>query len=54
MSMRFSVVQLNSADAAEVVEVSGELRVTRAVGELGLGDELVGLLVEVVMKVVSE
>lgn len=54
VSMRFSVVQLNSSNAAEVVKVSRELRVTGAVGELGLGDELICLLVEVVMKVVSE
>lgn len=48
VGVRVGVVELHGADAAEVVVVARELGVGRGGGEGGLGDELVGLRVEVV------
>lgn len=52
--MGFGVRELDGADPTEVVEVSRELRVAGAVGERGLADELVGLLIKIVVEVVSQ
>jgi hypothetical protein len=48
------VVELDGADPAEVVEVAGELGVAGRLGEGRLGDELVGLVEQVVVEVVAQ
>lgn len=50
----FGVTELDGAYSTEVVEVTGELGVSGGFGELGFGDEFVGLLVEVELEVVPE
>lgn len=52
--VRVGVVELHGLDAPEVVVVPRELRVARGRGEGGLGDELVGLVVEVVGDVAAQ
>lgn len=52
--MRRGIVQLNGADTTKVVHVSGELVVVGGFREDTLGHELVRLIVQVVMEVVSK
>jgi hypothetical protein len=52
--MRRRIVELDRSDATEVEEVSRALRVAGALGPCDLADELVGLVVEVGIEVVSE
>ncbi len=53
-AVRRCVVELNCADPAQVVHVSGELVVVRRLGEDTLADKLVRLVVKVVMQVVPQ
>ena len=52
--MRLRVVQLGGLDPAQVVEVARPLVVGRRLGEHRLGDQLVGLLVQVTVQVGSQ
>lgn len=52
--VRLRVVELDGPDSSEVVEVSRELGVAGRLGEGRLGHELVGLVEQVVVEVVSE
>ena len=52
--MRSGVVELDCADSAQVVHVSGELVVVGRFGKDTLADKLVCLVVEVVLQVVPK
>lgn len=54
MGMRFRVVQLDGPDSTDVIQPASQLRVARSVWKLRLGNELVGLVIQVVGKVVAQ
>lgn len=54
MGVGLGVVELDGADAAKVVEIPGELGVASALRENTLGNKLVGLVEEIMEKVVAE
>jgi hypothetical protein len=54
MGMRLCIRQLNRSDPANIIQVASKLRVPGGWGESGLRDELVGLRVKVVVKIISQ
>lgn len=52
--VRRGIVELHCLDPAEEVVVTRVLRVGSGGGEIGFGDQLVGLVVEAVMEVAAE
>lgn len=52
--MSLSIVELDHLDTPKIVVVPSVLRITGTAGEGGLGNELVGLIEEAVMDIVSE
>jgi hypothetical protein len=52
--MSLGIVELDHLDTPKIVVVPSVLRITGTAGEGGLGNELVGLIEEAVMDIVSE